>query len=112
VSFFKVNRFVGATRVLAVLLAGMVLCFELLANSEFHQALHHSGNAASDQCALCLFANAHVDSPQSEPDAITTVQPLFDSQPRVESICVVDFTYLAAPSRAPPTLAGLHPAVA
>jgi hypothetical protein len=112
VSVLKVNRFVGAARVLAVVLAGVVLGFELLANSEFHQALHHSGNAASHNCALCLFANGHVDLPQSEPAATATVQPLFDSRPRAESIVLVDMAYLAAPSRAPPALVLLHPVVA
>lgn len=99
---FNVNRFVCA-RVLASALAAALLLLELLAgNNEFHNALHHNGNAASNNCVLCLFAKGHVDSPEPTPVLTPLVQPSFEPTPRQESIAFVDFTYLASPSRAPP----------
>ena len=110
---FKVNRFVAAARVLAGALAAALLLFELLAaNGGFHQALHHGGKAASDSCFLCLFVKGHVDLPQSVPVVTASVRSSFDPAPRMESIAMMDFTYLASPSRAPPALASLLSVVA
>ena len=111
-SRFTVNRFIAA-RALACVLAGALLVFELLAaDSGFHQALHHSGKAASNSCALCVFAKGHVDVPQSVPVVTASVRSAFDPAPLLESIGLVDFTYLARPSRAPPALASLLSVVA
>jgi hypothetical protein len=113
VSGFKVNWFVAAARVMAGALAAALLLFELLAaNGAFHEALHQSGKAASDCCVLCLLAQGHVDSPDSVPVVTASVQPSFDLPPRMESIALLDFTFLASPSRAPPALASLLTVVA
>jgi len=104
-SHFKANWFVAAARGLAGVLAGALLLLGLLAvNNGFHQALHHSGKAAPDNCVLCLFAKGQVDLPQSVAIVPASVQSSFDLPPRMESIASVDFTYLASPSRAPPFL--------
>ncbi len=104
-SRFKVKRLVAAARILAGLLAGAVLVFELLAaNGGFHQALHQEGKAGPGGCVLCLFANGQVDSPESLPVATGIVASSFQAAPLVESILPVDFTYLLSPSRAPPAL--------
>jgi hypothetical protein len=110
---FKDNWFLAAARVLAGALAGALLLFELVAaNGELHQALHHGGKAASDSCVLCLFAKGHVDSPEAAPVVTVSIRSSFDAAPRMESIAMVDFTYLASPSRAPPALPLLFSVVA
>lgn len=113
-SYLKASRFVAAAaRGLAGVLAGGVLLLGLLAaNSGFHQTLHHSGKAAADSCVLCLFAKGQVGLPQSAPVITTSVRSSFDLPPRMESIAMVDFTYLTSPSRAPPALASLLSVVA
>jgi len=110
----KVNRFVAAaTRGLAGVLAVALLLLGLLAvNGEFHEALHQTGKAASDNCVLCLFAKGQVDLPQSVPVVSAPVQPSSDLPTLRESIALVDFTYLASPSRAPPAFASLLSVVA
>jgi hypothetical protein len=103
VSRFTVKRFVAATRVLAGLLAGAVLLFELLAaNGAFHEAWHHDGKATANPCVLCLFAKGQVDSPESTPILTEFVQSSFEPAPLMESVAKADVTYLAFPSRAPP----------
>jgi len=96
-------RLAQAARALACAMAGALLLFELLAaNGAFHQAFHHSDRSASNNCVLCLFAKGQVDSPESTPILSTPVQvAVFQSLP-VESIVLVDFSYLSFPSRAPP----------
>ena len=98
----KVNWF----RATVHILAGVLLILELLAaNGGFHQALHHTGNAPPDSCALCLIAKGQVGSP--EPALISTqpIQFSFHSTPQIESIVLMDFSYLTPPGRAPPALA-------
>jgi hypothetical protein len=113
VSRSKANRFVAAARVLAGVLAGALLVFELLsADGGFHQALHHNGKAASNGCILCLFAKGQVDSPQAVPGVTSSVWSMFPPAPRMESIALLDFTYLASASRAPPTLTSVLSVVA
>ena len=113
VSRFKVNGFATAARGLAGLLAGALLFIEILgANGGFHQSLHPNGTAASSSCLLCLFAKGQVDLPQSAPVATTYTQSLFETAPLRDSIALLEFTYLAAPCRAPPALALLLTAVA
>jgi hypothetical protein len=113
VSRFKINRFVAASRGLAGVLAGALLLCELLAtNGQFHQALHHGGKAVSNSCILCLFANGHVDLPPLMPVVTAHVLSSFDSALRMETIVLVDFSYLSSPSRAPPALASLPSVVA
>ncbi len=86
-------------------LAGALLLLTVLAaNGKFHQALHLKGKSASDNCVLCLFAKGQVDLPQSIAEAPATVAPLVTMRLRLESIVLVDFTYLSSPSRAPPAL--------
>ena|SRR5208282_2558348 len=113
-SHFKANWFVAvATCGVAGVLAGALLLLGLLAvNNGFHQALHHSGKAAPDNCVLCLFAKGQVDLPQSVPVVPASFQSSFDLPPRMESIASVDFTYLASPSRAPPVFVSLRSVVA
>jgi len=102
VSRLKVKQSFGVLRALGGLLAIALLVCELLAgNSPFHQALH-SGKAASNSCLLCLFAKGQIDSPRSVPLVTAPVRSSFDSSPRMETVAVVDFRYLASPSRAPP----------
>jgi hypothetical protein len=113
VSRLTVNRFAAAVRVLACISALAVLLFGLLAaHSGFHQAMHHGGTADSSSCVLCLFANGHVDLPQSAPVISVSVRHLLDSAPVTESIVLAEFTYLASPSRALPALPSLLPVVA
>jgi hypothetical protein len=113
VSRFKVNGFATATRGLAGLLAGALLFVEILgANGGFHQSLHANGKAAPSSCLLCLFAKAQVDLPQSAPVITAVIQSSFETAPLGESIVLVDFTYLAAPCRAPPAFVLLLPTVA
>jgi hypothetical protein len=103
----KVNRFVAA-RILGVVLAGALLVFELLASSSgFHQALHHSGKAASSSCVLCVFAKGQLDLPQSVPVVTASIQSSLALAPRMDSIAFRDFPYLTCPSRAPPALPSL-----
>jgi hypothetical protein len=81
---------------------GLLLLQLLTANSDFHQAQHRDGKAASPTCVLCLLANGHVDMPEAAPSITPAVPPLLDSTLRHESTVLVDFSYLAFPSRAPP----------
>jgi hypothetical protein len=95
------------------MLAGVLLILELLAaNGGLHQALHHSGKAPSDSCALCLIAKGQVDSPQPTPISTEPVQFSFHPTPQIESITLVDFSYFTPPGRAPPAPASFLPAVA
>lgn len=111
VSRFKINRCFAAYRVLSGLLAvALLLCELLAANGQFHQAMH-GGKASSNSCLLCLFAKGHVDSPRSVPFVTAPVQSTFESLPPMESIAVVDFTYLSSPSRAPPVFVSNLPVV-
>jgi len=113
VSRFKSNRFVAAFRGLAGVLAGALFLFELVAsNGQFHQALHHNGQSASNGCVLCLFANGHVDLPPLMPVFTAPALSSFDSALRVETTVLVDFSYLGSPSRAPPALASFPSVVA
>lgn len=110
---FKAIRSAVTTRVLACVVAGALLLFELLAaNGAFHQALHHSGRTAATTCVLCLFAKGQLDS--SEPGPISTEPFLIPlcPEPTVETIVVTDFTYLSSPSRAPPVFSSLLSVVA
>jgi hypothetical protein len=111
VSRFKINRCFAACRALGGLLAVALLFCELLAaNGRFHQAMH-GGKASSNSCLLCLFAKSQVDSPRSAPIVAAPVLPSFESSPPMESIAVVDFTYLSSPSRAPPVFVSNLPVV-
>ncbi len=92
---------------LALLLLGL-----LAANGGFHEALHHDGKAASDNCVLCLFAKGQVDAPQSVPVVAASVESSFDLPPRIEAGVLADFTYLTSPSRAPPAAVCLLSVVA
>lgn len=106
VSRVSVNRIVALGRALAGLLAGALLIFDLLAaNSGFHQALHQQDKAGSTNCVLCLLAKGQVDLPQSVPAAASPVWSSFALVPLAEPTAMVDFTYLIAPSRAPPAFA-------
>jgi hypothetical protein len=108
VSRFKAIRFIAAARVLACVLAGALLLFELVAaNSELHQKLHHSGKATSNSCVVCLFAKGQVNSPESAPVFTAPVRIPLDPVLRTESIVMVDVTYLSFPSRAPPAFSSL-----
>lgn len=90
-------------RLLAATLALSLLLLQLLtASSDFHQAQHSSGKATSSNCVLCLLANGQVDLADAGPGITTFVSPFIDSAPLHESIAMVDFSYLAFPSRAPP----------
>jgi Protein of unknown function (DUF2946) len=111
---FKAKWFVAAAaRGLAGAFAVGLLLLELVAaNGEFHQALHQSGQAAPDRCVLCLFVKGHVGLAQAAPVVTVSVQTAFEPPPRLESIPVVDFTYLASPSRAPPAFPSRLVAVA
>ena len=105
------NRFVTAARLLAGVLAGVLLVFELLAaDGEFHQTFHH-GNAATNSCVLCLFAKGQVDSPQPAPALTACVWSVFHSTPRIEFIAPSDFSYLISASRAPPAVPFVFPVV-
>ena len=84
----------------------------LVANGGFHQALHQSGQAAPDNCILCLFVKGHVDLSQTMPVLAPPVLVTFDLPPQMQSIPLVDFSYLASPSRAPPVPASFPAAVA
>lgn len=111
-SRFRANRYIVASRVLAGALAAALLVLELLASDQgFHQAFHHNGKPASNNCVLCLFAEGQVELPQSSPVTTTFVRAYFDPAPKTESITLVGFTYLASPSRAPPAPASSLPAV-
>jgi hypothetical protein len=110
---FRFKRFDAALRGVAGLLAAALLLFSLLAtDEEFHQALHGSGKGASNGCLLCVFAKGHADLPQSAPVFTAAVLSAFNAALLMESIALVDFTYLASPSRAPPALASPLLAVA
>ncbi len=106
---FGIKSLMSGARIFA---GAIVLLVFLAANSGLHQALHHSGNAAPDSCVLCLLAKGQVDLPDTTTAPNDSVRSVFDLAPRVESIVLVDFTYLTAPSRAPPALSSLLPAVA
>jgi len=114
----SVSRYIGkrldpTLRGLAAMLAAAVLLFSLLAtNSGFHEALHHGDKAASNNCVLCLFAKGQVDQPLATPVVAAFAPAIFLSAPQVESVVLVDFSYLSSPSRAPPALASLLLAVA
>ena len=103
----RLNRSVVA-RALAGVLAVSLLVFELLATSgRFHQALHSDGNSSSSTCIICLFAKGHLDTSPATPVPSPAIEPAFNFTPRVESITLVDFRYLASPPRAPPAPAPL-----
>jgi len=103
VSRFKVIRFIAAARVLACVLAGALLIFELLAaNSEFHQALHHGGKAASNTCVVCLFAKGHADSPGLTPVFTRPVAILLSPALRSELEFLPWFDFVVSDGRAPP----------
>ena len=84
----------------------------LAADGGFHQALHQSGKATPDNCVLCLFVKGHIDLSQSVAVLAAPVRVSFEPPPVMESIALVDFSYLASPSRAPPALASLPAVVA
>jgi len=81
---------------------GLLLLQLLTASSDFHQAQHRDGKATSATCILCLLANGHVDLPEAAQSLTPDARPVMDSEPRHESIALVDFSYLSSPSRAPP----------
>ena len=109
----KAIRFVSAARLLACVLAGALLLFEVLAaNGEFHESFHKDGKAASNTCVLCLFAKGQVDSCDSAPLSTAPVRFLFIQAPLPESAPFVDFKYLSSPSRAPPACSALLSVVA
>ena len=113
VSRLKAIRFVTAARVLACVLAGALLLFELLAaDNSFHQALHHNGKAASNSCVICLLAKGHADSADTGPVFAAPVRISLITAPAAESIFIADFTYLSFPSRAPPASLSLLSVVA
>jgi hypothetical protein len=101
---FKIKRVLSASkRVGAGALALALLLFSLLAaNSQFHSALHRSGDALPGTCLLCLFAHGHVSFAQPEPVLTTVVQPAFDFTRWAQSIAIEGPKYLASLSRAPP----------
>jgi hypothetical protein len=102
----KLKRFVAAARVFAGWLVAVLLVFEVLAaNGEFHQSLHQGGKAASSNCFLCLLAKGQVDSPPSVSVVTARVWSIFQTAPQMESVALLDFTFLASSSRAPPALA-------
>ncbi len=109
----KQKRIVGTIRTLGCVLAGVLLVFELLAaNTELHRALHTSGAASADTCALCQFANGQVDSPAPILTVSAPIPVLFELAPRWESAALADFPYNSSPSRAPPASPALLSVVA
>lgn len=113
VTGFKAKWFVGSARVLAGVLAATMLVLELLAaDGSFHQSLHQNGEAAAHSCVLCLFAQGQVDASEPLPVITPIIRPWCEPAPRVDSTVLVDFTYLSAPSRAPPALPSFLFAVA
>ena len=110
---YKHNGLAAAARGLAGVLAGALLLIEILGGSgRFHQALHSNGKAPSSSCLLCLFAKGQVDLAQPAMVGTASVKTPFHIRLLRESIALMDFTYLAAPSRAPPAFRLLLPAVA
>lgn len=95
----------------AGLAAALLILGLLAANTGFHQALHHGGKA-TDTCVLCLFANGHVDLPDTGPMVTTSIRSSFTWAPQLESVALADFTYLSSRSRAPPALASILSVVA
>lgn len=93
---------------LAGLLAGfLVFAAVLSAAPALHAQFHDNSPSPSHPCMLCLFAKGHVDSPQTAPIVTAPTRPWFDARIQLISIPAVDFTYLAAPPRAPPALTSL-----
>jgi hypothetical protein len=90
-----------------VLAATVLLLGIVAANGAFHQSLHQNGQASSGSCVLCLFVKGQVDLAQTLPSVPGWVSSSFESPPPLESIALVDFSYLVFPSRAPPALASL-----
>jgi hypothetical protein len=74
--------------------------------------MHHGGTADSNSCVLCLFANGHVDLPQTVPAVTAPVRWVLEAAPPARAIVTVDFTYLVSPSRAPPAPAFVPSVVA
>jgi len=113
VSCSRNNRFVSAARLLAGVLVGLMLVFELLAaDGKFHQTFHHGGNAATNSCVLCLFAKGQVDSPPLAPSAPACVWSVFHRSLRMEFSAPSDSLYLISASRAPPAVPFVFPVVA
>ena len=109
----KAIRFIGVARVLACVLAGALLLFEVLAaNGQFHQSLHHEGKAASNTCILCLFAKGQVDSSDVAPIFSAPFRVTLKRAPLTESAPFVDFKYRSSASRAPPASSALLSVVA
>jgi hypothetical protein len=104
----KAIRCAAAARVLACVLAGALLLFEVLAaNGEFHRSFHNEGKAASNACLLCLFAKGQVDSCDIGPILAAPVRISLTRVLLTEPALFVDFSYLSSPSRAPPAFSAL-----
>jgi len=104
VARLKHTWFVAAARGLAGVLAAALLLFELLStNGRFHHAFHATGKTSSNGCIVCLFAKGQVDSPQATPAITLPLLCCFILLVPTESAILVDFRYLASPSRAPPS---------
>jgi hypothetical protein len=98
----------AASQILAGMLAVALLVLELLAaDGDFHCSLHKNRQTTSAGCVLCMFVQGQVDLAQPAPVIPAAIRSVFEIAPRFESITGAHFTYLAAPSRAPPAPASL-----
>lgn len=98
------NRFVAVCRGLAGFLALALLVGELFAaDAQFHRAIHQGTQTANGGCVLCLFASGQVDLAQPSPGVSKPAYVCFPAELPAEVTPCVDFSYLSAPSRAPPS---------
>ena len=90
---------------LAGLLAALLLAFGLLAaNGPLHRSLHHDGAVGASFCAVCLFANGHVELADVAP--VLSASVLFVLCGSLAASAGVPWSVdsLLPPGRAPPRL--------
>jgi hypothetical protein len=93
----------AAQSVLAGWLAFLLLGFTLIASSgPLHEAFHHDSAAGAGACAICLFAQGHIDSPDAAPPLVLGVFLLFCGLLAVRAGVPRSVDFLLPPGRAPP----------